>query len=142
MLAMEQRTVPAVEHPQTIYISCELLRLKKFAGPILQTLCPQNGLWRKLVKAADLFRVEGQVCLVTGGASGLGGAIAEALADNSADVILLDRDAEAVEAAVETGKAKSWTVSGLVADLADRPELRRRVGELAGRKGRLGVGFG
>jgi NAD(P)-dependent dehydrogenase (short-subunit alcohol dehydrogenase family) len=119
----------------------ELLRLNKLAVPILQTLYPQNGLWRKRVKAIDLFRVEGQVCLVTGGANGLGAAIAEALADNGADVILLDRDAKAIEAAVEAGKAKGWTISGLVADLADRPELRRRVGELAARKGSLDVVF-
>ena len=93
------------------------------------------------MKATELFRVEGLICLVTGGANGLGGAIVEALADNGADVVILDRDAEAVEAAVEAGRAKGWTLSGLVVDLADRPELRRRVAELAMGKGRLDVVF-
>lgn len=74
------------------------------------------------VKATDLFRVEGLVCLVTGGANGLGGAIIEALADNGADVVVLDRDAEAIEASVAAGRARGWTISGLTVDLTDRPK--------------------
>lgn len=93
------------------------------------------------MKAGDLFRVEGQVCVVTGGANGIGGAIVEALGDNGADVVVLDRDAAAIDAAVEAGRARGWTVSGLVADLADRPNLRRNMAELAAAKGRLDVVF-
>ena len=93
------------------------------------------------MKATDLFRVQGLVCVVTGGGNGLGGAIVEALADNGADVVVLDRDAEAIEAAVETGRARGWTISGLTVDLADRAGLRRQMADLAAQKGRLDVVF-
>jgi NAD(P)-dependent dehydrogenase (short-subunit alcohol dehydrogenase family) len=104
--------------------------------------CPWNGLnWEYPLKAGNLFRVEGLVCVVTGGANGLGGAIVEALGDNGADVVVLDRDAEAIEAAVSSGRERGWTISGLVVDLADRPDLRRRMADLAAAKGRLDVVF-
>lgn len=93
------------------------------------------------MKAADLFRVEGLVCVVTGGANGLGGAIVEALADNGADVVVLDRDADAIDAAVTAGQERGWTISGLEVDLTDRPDLRRRIEALAAEKGRLDVVF-
>ncbi len=93
------------------------------------------------MKAADLFGVQGQVCVVTGGANGLGGAIVEALGDNGADVVLLDRDEAATEAAVSAGRARGWTISGHTLDLADRPGLRQRMADIAASKGRLDVVF-
>lgn len=93
------------------------------------------------MKATDLFRVENLVCMVTGGANGLGGAIVEALADNGADVVLLDRDAEAMEASVSAGRRRGWKISALAADLTERADLRRRVANLAAEKGRLDVVF-
>ena len=43
------------------------------------------------------FRVDGQVALVTGGAQGIGLACATLLAEAGARVVLLDRDAAALE---------------------------------------------
>jgi NAD(P)-dependent dehydrogenase (short-subunit alcohol dehydrogenase family) len=93
------------------------------------------------VKAGELFRVEGLVAVVTGGANGIGAAIVEAMADNGADVVVLDRDAAAVNAAVESGRSRGWMVSGLVADLCDRPGLREQFADLVAEKGRLDVVF-
>lgn len=93
------------------------------------------------MKAKDLFHVEGLVAVVTGGANGIGAAIVEALADNGADVVVLDRDSAALDAAVASGRSRGWTVSGLVADLCDRPILRERLASLARDKGRLDVVF-
>ncbi len=45
------------------------------------------------MKIAELFRVDGQVALITGGASGIGYACAEVMADNGAAVCIFDRDA-------------------------------------------------
>ena len=45
------------------------------------------------MKIADLFRVDGQIAIVTGGASGIGYACAQVLADNGAKVCIFDRDA-------------------------------------------------
>ena len=46
------------------------------------------------MKISELFKVEGYGVVVTGGASGLGLAYAEALAENGARVTLLDVDGE------------------------------------------------
>jgi DNA polymerase-3 subunit alpha len=50
----------------------------------------------------DLFGMAGQVAAVTGAASGLGLAMAEVLADAGATVVLLDVDAQGLEAARES----------------------------------------
>ena len=64
------------------------------------------------MKIAELFRVDGQIALVTGGASGIGYACAEVLADNGASVCILDRDAakldEAKSQAFERYRRISW----------------------------------
>ena len=48
------------------------------------------------MKIADLFDVRGQATLVTGGASGIGRAMAEVMIDNGARVAILDRDEAAL----------------------------------------------
>jgi len=47
---------------------------------------------RMSLAAEHLFSVKGLVTIVTGGASGLGLAIAETMVANGADVILVDRN--------------------------------------------------
>jgi NADP-dependent 3-hydroxy acid dehydrogenase YdfG len=54
------------------------------------------------MKTVELFRVDGQVALITGGASGIGFACAEAMADNGAAVCIFDRDAAKLEEAKKT----------------------------------------
>jgi len=66
----------------------------------------------------SLFALTGDVAVVTGGASGIGRAVAEALAGHGARVAILDRDQRATSAAADIGGA------GYVADVRDRAAVQ------------------
>lgn len=79
-----------------------------------------------VVSASDLLSLEGQRAVVTGGAGGLGRAIATALALHGASVIILDRDAaqpEKVASDIAAGHDGA-TVIGVGVDVADAESVR------------------
>lgn len=84
----------------------------------------------------ELFDLTGAVALCTGGASGIGRRMAWALSQAGADVVLVDRHREGLEAAADeinsAGKGRSACV---VADLLDREHLPEVVAEAAGHFG-------
>lgn len=86
-----------------------------------------------------LFDLTGRTALVTGGASGLGKAIAHTLAGQGAGVVLADVDAGHLEAAAAEFAANGRTVDTLVVDVTDRGAVTATVDELAGRIGRIDV---
>lgn len=86
----------------------------------------------------DPFRLDGKVALVTGSASGIGAAIAIALAKAGADVVChgrSDSGRATVEEVVRLGR-RSF---GIQADLADRATHAELVAETIKRFGRLDV---
>jgi NAD(P)-dependent dehydrogenase (short-subunit alcohol dehydrogenase family) len=93
------------------------------------------------VKAAELFSVAGQGAIVTGAASGLGLAIAEALAENGARVTLSDIDADRIAAETERLKAQGYAVRGDVVDVSDHPLLERTFDAALAVHGRLDIVF-
>ena len=79
--------------------------------------------------AGDPIRLDGMAALVTGGASGIGLAAAQLLAARGARVAVLDRDADAVPAPLESVRA----------DVADERQAREAVAAAVERLGGLDV---
>ena len=73
----------------------------------------------------SLFSLEGRVALVTGGSSGIGHAIARALAGAGATVVLLARREEPLARAARALEAAGSTAAWVSADLADRDAVLR-----------------
>ena len=93
------------------------------------------------MKLADLFNVKGHVVVVTGAASGIGLAYAEAFAENGAKVVLADMDAANLEKQVARLKAAGCDVEASVVDVSDEKALRAMIDKTAERHGRLDAVF-
>ncbi|MDF3810969.1 SDR family NAD(P)-dependent oxidoreductase, partial [Rhodopseudomonas sp. BAL398] len=90
------------------------------------------------LSAERLFCVKGLVTIVTGAASGLGLTIAETMAANGADLILVDRNEKEMKRVSEEVIPGAETA---VVDIADPAAIRRLVDGVVQRKGRLDVVF-
>jgi NAD(P)-dependent dehydrogenase (short-subunit alcohol dehydrogenase family) len=74
---------------------------------------------------AELFSLQGRVAVVTGGSSGIGAAMASALAYAGARVVLVARDPTRLSAAVDTLRAAGCEAAWTSADLGDRGQVKR-----------------
>ena len=83
----------------------------------------------------DRLRLDGKVALVTGGAGGIGQAIAESLTDLGAKVVLTDVSERVAEVAATLGEKGDW----LVADFTDSAAVDQAVAETVARHGRLDI---
>ncbi len=91
---------------------------------------------------SDIFRegiLAGQVALVTGGGSGIGGGIARRFAALGARVGLIGRRAEKLEAMVAAIAEAGGEALALPADVRDYDALANAVGQLVERFGRLDI---
>ncbi|KTT22274.1 SDR family NAD(P)-dependent oxidoreductase [Pseudacidovorax intermedius] len=82
-----------------------------------------------------LFNVRGQGAIVTGGASGIGLAMVEALASQGAHVTILDMDAAGIDREVDRLAAQGLSVRGRVLDVTDRPAVDAAFDEAAAAHG-------
>ncbi|TMQ05567.1 MAG: SDR family oxidoreductase [Deltaproteobacteria bacterium] len=88
----------------------------------------------------ERFRIDDRVAIVTGGARGLGQAIARGLAEAGAIVVLTSRDLAAAEAAADTLSAASGRPAlGLATDVTDARSVAALVDATVGRFGRLDI---
>ena len=79
----------------------------------------------------ELFSLAGRVAVVTGGSSGIGAAMALALARAGAQVVLVARDASRLESAADSMRAAGGEAGWVSADLASRSALERAAAEAA-----------
>jgi len=87
------------------------------------------------MRVTDRFNLSGQIAAITGGAGGLGRAMAEAFVEAGAHVVLLDTDlAAARETAQALGRAEA-----LHLDAADRDAQRAALADIVRRQGRLDI---
>jgi NAD(P)-dependent dehydrogenase (short-subunit alcohol dehydrogenase family) len=93
------------------------------------------------MKTSELFAVEGYGVVVTGAASGLGLAYAEALAENGARVTLLDLNARMLAEETERLRTSGFDVRGQAVDVTDHAALDKAIDEAARAYGRLDVVF-
>lgn len=85
----------------------------------------------------DAFNFSGKVVLVTGGASGIGLAIAQAFAGRGARLVLIDRDTRVAEIAQRLGTQVEH--SGLTVDVTDDTAVITAVEQVATAAGRIDV---
>ena len=93
------------------------------------------------MKSEQLFSVEGYGVIVTGGASGLGLAFTEALAENGARVTMLDIDAAGLRHESQRLRALDYQVRTEVLDVRDHAALERAFEAALAAHGRLDVVF-
>ncbi|MBW4041963.1 MAG: SDR family oxidoreductase [Acidobacteria bacterium] len=78
-----------------------------------------------------LFSLEGRSAVVTGGSSGIGRAIAAALAGAGARTLLVARDPERLEASAQLLRADGGDIAVLAADLGSRDAVRTAADAIA-----------
>jgi 2-deoxy-D-gluconate 3-dehydrogenase len=85
------------------------------------------------------FGLKGKVALVTGSSKGLGLAMARALAQSGADVIVNGRDAAALARVVAELAGYGVKATAIAADLGRRADVERLIGEAIAWQGRLDI---
>jgi gluconate 5-dehydrogenase len=91
------------------------------------------------VHARELFDLSGKTAIVTGGGSGIGRQMAEALAEMGANLVLCARKAERCERAAVELERLGVRALGLACDVRDRAQVEAVVATALAELGRLDV---
>jgi len=91
------------------------------------------------VDTHTLFDLSGQVAVVTGGASGIGYAIAEGLASAGAAVTIAARSADKIEQAAARIRAQGRKASAHLVDVTNRPSVEALVADTLAAHDRIDI---
>nr|CAD6595912.1 short-chain dehydrogenase/reductase SDR [Rhizobium sp. TCK] len=89
----------------------------------------------------EMLDVRDRSVIVTGGASGIGRAYAEVMADNGARVCIFDLNSTQLDSVVAELRVNGGDVWGQVVDAADRSRMKEAFDAVAERHGRIDVFF-
>ena len=87
----------------------------------------------------DKFRLDGRVAFVTGGAQGIGLAVAEALAEAGASVTIGDLTQGALDGAKAALSDKGYDVDGVLLDVTNSQSVDEAADDLVARHGRVDI---
>lgn len=88
----------------------------------------------------DIFKLDGKVAIVTGGAGGIGEALAMGLSMHGATVVVSSRNPEAIEKVAEkiTGESGNESVA-IVSDVTDENSVKSLIDAVVDKYGRLDI---
>ena len=86
-----------------------------------------------------LFDLKGKVAIVTGSSKGIGKAIAEALAEYGAQVVVSSRSQEAVDNVADEFKAKGLEAIGIACHVGDEEQRKALISETVDRYGGVDI---
>lgn len=88
----------------------------------------------------ELFSLEDQVAVVTGGGSGIGKTLAEALAGNGATIVLIGRTLDKIKyAAADISKKTGATVTAYACDVTDQEQIKNVVSKIVEKYDRIDI---
>jgi len=87
----------------------------------------------------EKFKLTDRVAVVTGGASGIGLATAEALAEAGARVIIADRDAAAIDKARGVLSELGYQIDSVVMDVTDSKRVAEVANEIVAQEARVDI---
>lgn len=93
------------------------------------------------MSASEIFSVKGKVAFITGAGSGLGRAMAEAMAENGAAVACFDLSAEGLEETAGLCRASGVEVVTVRGDVSDQKAVEQAVATTVAKLGRLDIAF-
>ncbi|WNY28869.1 Gluconate 5-dehydrogenase [Methanimicrococcus stummii] len=86
-----------------------------------------------------MFDLTGRVAVITGGSSGIGVQFAKALAEQGADVVIIARRMEKLEAVAEEIRKTGRKCLPVAADLSKEDEIKKAVAEIVQKCGKIDI---
>ena len=88
----------------------------------------------------DIFKLDGKIAVVTGGAGGIGEALALGLGYHGATVVVSSRNQQAIDAVAEKISRETGSEAiGVASDVTDEASLQKLVDTVVGKYGRIDI---